>query len=94
MCESSVWLRYPDGRTEKIADNVLVVAQEGDTVVLRWFLAEARHVVGTIREVDAIKHTITLNVTEDTAKHIGETKTSTSHPDPEVAHDFSHPHPH
>jgi hypothetical protein len=27
MCESSVWLRYPDGRTEKIADNVLVVAK-------------------------------------------------------------------
>jgi predicted RNA-binding protein len=94
MCESSVWLRYPDGRTEKIADDVLIVAQEGDTVVLRWFLAEPRRVVGTIRELDAIKHIITLNVTEAPAKRVEEAETSASHPDPEVAHVHPHPHPH
>lgn len=91
MCESSVWLRYPDGRTEKIADDVLVVAQEGETVVLRWFLTEPRRVVGTIQEVDAVKHVITLKVTKDPVKRVKETET-VSQPHPEVAH--VHPHSH
>ena len=64
MCESSVWLRYPDGRTEKIADDVLVVTQEGKSVVLRGLLAEPRRIVGTIQEIDSLKHTITLMVTK------------------------------
>jgi len=93
MCESSVWLRYPDGRTEKIADNVLVVAQEGDTVVLRWFLAEPRRVVSTIREVDAIKHVITLNVPESPGDSAGQPETDASSRVAEAAQAHSHLHP-
>jgi hypothetical protein len=29
MCESSAWLQYPDGRSEKIADDVLIVIKKG-----------------------------------------------------------------
>ena len=46
MCESDVWARYPDGQSEKIADDVLYVTQEGEEVVLRWFLKEPLRVVG------------------------------------------------
>lgn len=64
MCESSVWLRYPDGRTEKIADDVLVVTQAGKTVVLCGLLAEPCRIIGTIQEIDSLKHTITLLVSK------------------------------
>lgn len=93
MCQSSVWLRYPDGRTEKIADDVLIVVQEGETVVLRWFLAAPRRVMGTILEVDAVKHVITLSATEAPARQVEETDSSASHLHPEVAHAHPHPHP-
>lgn len=95
MCESSVWLRYRDGSTEKIADNILVVIQEGDTVVLRWFLTESRRIVGTIQEVDAVKHIITLNVTEEaSAKRVEETESSAAYLEHEVAHVHPQTHPH
>jgi predicted RNA-binding protein len=94
MCESSVWARYPDGRAEKIADDVLIAMQEGETVVLRWFLKEPLRVVGTIQAVDAVKHTITLNVAEAPAERAGEPETSASSLDPETAHVHSHPHSH
>jgi predicted RNA-binding protein len=64
MCESSVWVNYPGGRTEKIADDVLVVAQEGDMVVLRWLLAEPRCLRGRIIAVNAVKHAITLEAAD------------------------------
>ena len=64
MCESSVWLRQPDGRFEKIADDVLIVRQDGPVVILRGLLSEPRRVVGTIHEIDALKHTITLLAVE------------------------------
>jgi predicted RNA-binding protein len=63
MCQSSVWLRYPDGHTEKIANDVLIVRQEGPVVVFGGIVAEPMRVTGTIQEIDAMKHTITLNVT-------------------------------
>ncbi len=66
MCESSVWLRYPDGHEEKIADDVLIATQEGDTVVLQWFLAEPQRIKGTILKVDAMRHVITLSTPEIT----------------------------
>lgn len=93
MCQSSVWLHYPDGRTEKIADDVLVVAQEGDTVVLRWFLAEPRHVMGTIQEVDAIKHIITLNAPESPGDSAGQPETAFIASNPGAAHNHPHPNP-
>ena len=34
MCESDVWARYPDGQSEKIADDVFHVTQEGDEALL------------------------------------------------------------
>lgn len=60
MCESTVWLRYPDGRTEKIADNILLVKQEGPTVILRGLMVEPIHLAGTIQEIDSLKHVVTL----------------------------------
>ena len=64
MCQSSVWLRYPDGQTEKIADDVLIVRQEGPLVFFGGLLAEPMQITGTIREIDAMNHTMTLNVTK------------------------------
>lgn len=64
MCQSSVWLRHPDGHTEKIADDVLIVRQEGPFVLFGGLLAEPMQITGTIQEIDAMKHTIILNVTE------------------------------
>ncbi len=92
MCQSSVWLRYPDGRVEKIADDVLIVTQEGDTVVLRWFLAEPRRVVGTIQEVDATKHVITLNAPRSLGDRTEQLETAA--PLPRAGTDRTHPHPH
>ncbi len=64
MCESDVWARYPDGQTEKIADEVLYATQEGEEVVLRWFLKEPLCIVGRIVAVDAVKHVVTLEASE------------------------------
>jgi predicted RNA-binding protein len=64
MCESDVWARYPDGQTEKVADDVLYVTQEGGDVVLRWFLKEPLRLVGRIVAVDAVKHVVTLEASE------------------------------
>jgi predicted RNA-binding protein len=94
MCESSVWLQYPDGRTEKIADNVLIVTQEGPQVVLRWFLAEPRRVAGRIHQVDAIKHIITLDVTEAPTLSTAQTEMASSSSGAEMDHPHVHPHPH
>jgi len=74
MCESDVWARYPDGQTEKIADDVLYVTQDGDEIILRWFLAEPRRVRGRIVAVDAVKHVVTLEASEpppSEAIHLG-----------------------
>lgn len=60
MCESTIWLRYRDGRTEKIADDILLVRQEGPTVILRGLLVEPIHLTGVIQEIDSLKHTVTL----------------------------------
>lgn len=70
MCQSSVWLRHPDGHTEKIADDVLIVRQEGPLVSFGGLLAESMQITGTIQEIDAMKHTITLNVTEIDQKSV------------------------
>jgi predicted RNA-binding protein len=64
MCESTVWLRHPNGHTEKIADSVLIAIQDGNAVVLRGLLAGPRRVLGTIHEIDSFKHTITVLATE------------------------------
>jgi hypothetical protein len=93
MCKSSVWLRYPDGCIEKTADNVLVVAQEGDTVVLCWFLAEPRRVDDAIREVDAIKHIISLNVPESPGDSARQPETAASSRVAEAAQAHSYLHP-
>lgn len=92
MCESSVWVRYPDGHTEKIADDVLIVTQDDDTVVLQWFLKEPRRVPGRIREVDAVRHVITLNVTGALSLNTEEAETPTA--PLKAGEDHVHPHPH
>jgi predicted RNA-binding protein len=63
MCESTIWLRYPDGRTEKIADDILLVKQEGPTVILRGLMVEPVQLAGTIQEIDSLKHVVTLLAT-------------------------------
>lgn len=92
MCESSVWLLYPDGQSEKVADHVMIATQEGDEVVLRWFLDAPRRVRGTLRQVDANKHRIIISApaplslgaarpTETTAAAKADAKHPNSHPD-------------
>jgi len=63
MCESSVWMCHLDGRTEKIADNILIAQQDGPTVILRGLLSEPLRVAGTLQEIDSLKRTIMLIVT-------------------------------
>lgn len=92
MCQSSVWARYPDGRTEKIADDVLIAVQNGEAVMLRWFLKDSARVIGTIQEVNAIKHVIILNVPEVFVRPDKTYEAPDSRPDHEQAH--VHPHPH
>lgn len=91
MCESSVWARYADGSTEKVADDVLLIAQEGEDVVLRWFLAEPRRVRGRIIAVDAVKHTVTLEASESPSS---ERKAYAFEGEIETSHEHPHPHPH
>ena len=64
MCESSVWVRHPDGHTEKIAGDILIAQQDGSDVILRGLLSEPLRVAGMLQEIDSLKHTITLIVTE------------------------------
>jgi len=70
MCQSSVWLQHPDGHTEKIADDVMIVRQEGPVVLFGGLFAEPMQITGTIHEINAMKHTITLNVTEPGQKPV------------------------
>jgi predicted RNA-binding protein len=61
MCESSVWVLGPDGRTQRIAEDILIVRQEGEDVVLHSLLREARRVPRSrIVEIDSLKHAVTL----------------------------------
>lgn len=66
MCESSVWVRHPDGRTEKIAEGILIAQQDGPDVILRGLLSEPLRVAGMLQEIDSLKHIITLMATSDT----------------------------
>ena len=91
MCQSSVWTHYPDGQTKKIADDVFYVTQDGEEVVLRWFLAEPRRVRGRIVAVDAVKHTISLEASQPPA---GEANPRATEAQIESAHEHTHPHPH
>jgi predicted RNA-binding protein len=65
MCVSAVWTRFPDGRLEKIADDVLIMRQEGTLVVWRSYLGESFQLKGSIQEIDSLKHTITLLATDE-----------------------------
>lgn len=95
MCESSIWLLYPDGQSEKIADNVMIVTQDGDEVVLRWFLDKPRRVTGSIRQVDANKHRIIIAAPAPLSVSTA-APTASAEPaqaNSEHAHDHPHPHP-
>lgn len=91
MCESNVWARYPNGETEKIADDVLYITQEGEQVVLRWFLKEPMRVTGRIVSVDAVKHTIMLETSE---QRTDEEKPDVDTEPIEAAYEHTRPHQH
>ena len=82
MCESSVWVRHPDGRTEKIADGILIAQQDGPDVILRGLLSEPLRVAGMLQEIDSLKHTITLIVTGDSEVSVRVTPTQIRAPAP------------
>lgn len=60
MGEFSVWLRYPSGHKEKIADSIELVQQDGRIVILYWRQAESRYVLGALQEIDVLNRIITL----------------------------------
>lgn len=90
MCESNVWVRYPNGESEKIADDVLYITQEGEEVVLRWFLKEPLRVTGRIVSVDAVKHVVILESPESVRQSAAQIKSSVSSAKDEAEH--GHPH--
>jgi len=94
MCESDVWVRYPDGQTEKVADDVLYVTQEGQEVILRWFLKEPQHVVGRIVAVDAVKHVVTLETSERPKIEVNRAEADPHENEHDYEHGHDHHHPH
>lgn len=64
MCESIVQIRTPDGHFEKLADDILIVRQEGTIVSLYGLFTDPIRFKGTIQEIDSIKHTVTLSAAE------------------------------
>jgi predicted RNA-binding protein len=94
MCESDVWARYPDGQTEKIADDVLYVTQEGNEVVMRWFLKEPLRVVGRIVAVDAVKHVVTLEASERPKIEVTHAEAGSHEHEHDHEHGHEHNHPH
>lgn len=71
----------------------LLLEDEGETVVLRWFLAEPRCVVGTIQDVDAVRHIITLNTPESPGESAGQPETAVIVSNPGAIHNHPHQHP-
>ena len=94
MCESNVWARYPNGESEKIAGDVLYITQEGEEVVLRWFLKEPLRVAGRIVSVDAVKHVVILDVPESARQGAAQMKSSVSSATHEAERGHSHDHHH
>lgn len=90
MCvtNSSVWARYPDGTTEKLVDDVLIVRQQGEEVALGRLFGGPLRMRGTIYEVDFSTSTVTLNLAE------APTLDLPAEHEHEHAHDHPHPHPH
>jgi predicted RNA-binding protein len=62
MCQSSVWALYPDGQKERIAENASYVRQEGADVIVGSFMTKPERLAGSIVEIDAMAHTITVRV--------------------------------
>ena len=66
MCttNASVWAQYPDGRKEKLLEDVVIVRQEGEIVVIGRYFEEPVRLTGTIQEVDFSNSTVTLSLVE------------------------------
>lgn len=62
MCQSSVWAVYPDGQKVRITENASYVRQKGPAVIVGSFLTKPQRFTGSIAEVDAMAHTITVHV--------------------------------
>lgn len=71
MCESEVRVPHANGTIEEIADDALYITQKGEGVDLRWLLKEPRRMAGRIIAVDAVEHTVTMEISEPSVKEEG-----------------------
>lgn len=62
MCQSSVWALYADGQKEKIVENASYVRQQGADVIVGSFMTKPKRLTGSIIDIDAMAHTITVRV--------------------------------
>ena len=56
----SVWLRYPDGREEKLADGIERVQQDGRVAIAYGRQAEPCFVLGALQEIDVMNRIIAI----------------------------------
>jgi predicted RNA-binding protein len=64
MCESKVYLVTPTGE-ELVLEDVTSITPEGDGYRLVTLFGERRHVSGRIREIDLLKHRVTVEPAPD-----------------------------
>jgi hypothetical protein len=56
----SVWLRYSDGREEKLADSIERVQRDGRVAIAYGPQAEPCYVLGALHEIDILNRIIAI----------------------------------
>jgi len=64
MCEATVYLER-DGQREKVLEDVVRIESTATGIVLTKFLEPPQTIQAVIREVDFLKHLVTLWVESD-----------------------------
>jgi len=67
MCQATVFLAQGEQKQEIMRD-VIVLQAEGDEVRIRSFFDEPQSLHARVREIDFLKHTVTLAPVEDTGE--------------------------